>query len=164
MSANKRKRIRKLRKELMSDNPTPDEVAALLNGLQQDPVQQPQPTQLEIACGGRLLLVQIPATLEFKDDRPNFVVNDLSAWGYSPFGILAVGTYEGSGDDAKEESKVFAGDTVHNITFNKARYEEIIEEIRAEEAEAENVPDDESGEAQESADDELAETEVITAA
>ncbi len=160
----KGKRNRANRKESMSENPTPEEVAALLNGLNSPP-EEHTPSQLEIAVGGRLLLVQIPARLSFKDDRPDYIVNDLAAWGYTPFGILAVGNFEDAPEDAPEESKVFAGDVVDNITFNKTRYEEIIEEIKAEEEaeEAADVSDDGTGET-EAASDDLADEEKVAVA
>lgn len=131
-------RNRAKRKESMSEQPSQEEVAALLNGLQKAPQQeQREPSPLEIACGGRLLLVQTPADINLKDGR-TFVVEDLQAWGYTPFGILGVGHWsdEPGGED-NWESRLFAADTVHDIKFNKERYEEIIEEIKAEEEAAE---------------------------
>lgn len=108
----------------------------MLNSLQREPQEQRQPSSLEIACGGRLLLVQTPADITLKDGRL-FRVVDLQAWGYSPFGILAVGYFtEDDGPEVAEEeweSRLFAADVIHDIRFNKARYEAIIEEIRAEE-------------------------------
>jgi hypothetical protein len=122
----------------MAENaPTPDEVAAMLNGLKSEEAR-PAPSQLEIACGGQLMLVQTPATIHLKDaDLPAFIVDDIQGWGYTPFGILAVGYFENENPE-DWVTKLFAADVVHDIEFNKARYEEIINEIRAEE-------EDESG-------------------
>lgn len=130
----------------------------MLNSLSKAPQQeQRQPSSLEIACGGRLLLVQTPADIVLKDENgqagDEFHVTELQAWGYSPFGILAVGSFDVDAGEDDWESRLFAADTIHNIKFNKARYEEIIEEIRAEEeAEAaeseEDAPEEEVTEAE----------------
>lgn len=145
----KGKRVRAQRKEKMADKPSPDEVAALLNGLQRAPQQeQRQPSSLEVACGGRLMLVQTPAEITLKGSDgtagETFYVTDLQAWGYTPFGILAVGSYTPDASEDDWESRVFAVDTIHNIKFDKVRYEAIIEEIKAEEAaaEAEDAPEE----------------------
>lgn len=124
---------RRQRKGYMStDKPSSDEVAALLNGLTKERQETRQPSSLEIAVGGRLLLVQTPANITLKDGR-TFYVTDIQAWGYSPFGILGVGSFDAAAAEDEWESRLFAADVVHDIEFNKARYEEIIEEIRAEE-------------------------------
>lgn len=134
---------RRQRKGYMSkDNPTPDEVAALLNGLQRAPQQeQREPSSLEIACGGRLMLVQTPAEITLKGADgtagETFYVTDLQAWGYTPFGILAVGSFVEDEPEDEWESRVFALDTIHNIKFDKVRYEALIEAIKAEEDEIE---------------------------
>lgn len=138
---------RRQRKGYMSsEKPGADEVAALLNGLTKEREQKArQPSSLEIACGGRLMLVQTPCTIVFKDSDATFVVDDLQAWGWTPFGVLAVGYYDNeSSDEADWKSKLFAADTIHNIEFNKERYEQIIEAIREEEEaeEAKEAPAD----------------------
>lgn len=144
---------RRQRKGYMSsEKPTPDEVAALLNGLTKErQPEQREPTSLEIACGGRLLLVQTPANIVLKaadgTQGDQFYVTDIQAWGYSPFGILAVGSWSPDAPEDEWESRLFAADTIHNIEFNKARYEEIIEAIRAEEAAQEDEEPADPGEA-----------------
>jgi hypothetical protein len=117
---------------MSTEQPTPDEVAALLNGLQKESAEQRQPSALEIACGGRLLLVQTPARITLKDGR-TFYVEELQAWGYTPFGILGVGNWAPGTGEEEWESRLFAADVIHDIEFDKTKYEEIIEEIKAEE-------------------------------
>jgi len=134
------------------NEPTPEEVAAMLSGLRQAPEQEP-PSALEIACGGRLMLVQTPAQIELRDGR-TFYVTDLQAWGWTPFGVLGVGSFDKQAAESDDnwESRLFAADVVHNVKFDKQRYEAIIEQIKAEEAEAEPTEDEQPASAEDEAD------------
>ena len=117
----------------------------MLNGLRKERQEPEPPSLLEIACGGRLMLVQTPANIILKDGRV-FWVTDLQAWGYTPFGILGVGSFEPDASEDEWESRLFAADTVAEIYFNKERYEAIIEEIQVEQ----NDPTTNDGEDSES--------------
>jgi hypothetical protein len=118
-----------------AETPSQEDVAGLLNGLRaQQEAAQREPGELEIACGGQLLLVQCPAIFLINNTE-EFVVNDLQAWGWTPFGVLAVGHYA-KDDEGVERSILFRGEEISSIELQKDLYQQILTDLKAE-AEAE---------------------------
>lgn len=110
-----------------------DDLRELVGSLKDEPVRR-APSQLEIACGGQLMLVQTPAKIYLKDLDNALICDDLQSWGYTPVGILTVGYFDGETPD-DERARVWPIDRVECIEFNRDRYEEILEEIQKEEEE-----------------------------
>lgn len=80
-----------------------------------------QLTQLEIACGGALMVVRCPATIIMRD-ASEYHVDQLDAWGYTPTGVFAAGTWGEYGEPAP---RIFASDVIHHIELDTKRYEEL---------------------------------------
>lgn len=97
-------------------------------------------TELQVACAGGLKIVTVPATIELKDKR-KFLVEDFRAWGWSPFGVFAIGFFS---DDTKEDIergqryRVFNGDEVANIELEAETFEKALADAKAAEAEDES--------------------------
>lgn len=129
-----------------ADQPAPEEVAALLNGLEKAKREvAEQPSDLEIACAGGMNVVTIPAkfTVSYKDVR--FAVDEFRAWAWTPFGVLAIGHWE---DAATTECHILVhGDQIEEIELQMKPYEDAVREAQ-EKAAAEQGEQSEDAEEQ----------------
>lgn len=117
-----------------ADQPDPEEVAALLNGLERAKKEvAEQPSDLEIACAGGMNVVTIPArfTVSYREER--FLANEFRAWAWTPFGVLAIGRWEIDPDDT-EKHVLIHGDQLIEIELQIEPYEDAIKEVEAKKA------------------------------
>jgi len=86
--------------------------------------------ELERACAGGLRIITIPAIIFLKDGR-QFNADNFKAWGYSPFGVFAIGNFEDDSDDCPERYRLFNGEEVSSIELGVQAYNAAAEEEAA---------------------------------
>lgn len=127
-----------------------EHLAALLEGYKQEQEEAANPTltELKVACAGGLRIVTIPATFELKDGRV-FLAEDFRAWGWTPFGVLAIGRFDTEAEDVPDVYQQFNGDQIGGIKLEYAAFIEACEtDTEGDESEvtdAEVVEEDTSG-------------------
>lgn len=127
------------------DAPTPEELAALLNGVSATKQEVPQESVLDMALGGGKRAVPIPATFHLKDKRV-FIASELGSWAWTPFGVYAIGRWE---DDTPETERdmVFAMDTINNYELHTEAYDKAVEALNDENAESGSTDEKEDAKA-----------------
>lgn len=125
---------------------TPEQVAEMLGAAGGPPGGAPPsrgPSDLEVAVAGALEEVVIPANIEV-EDKGVFVAKGLRSWAWTPFGVYAVGHYEGENPE-EDKHVLIAGRKIVTIELDAATYEEAVAAQKAE-SEAEETKDAEESE------------------
>lgn len=114
-----------------------DDLAALLGS--PDLTAPRELDELEKACAGGLRPNAVPCTIYLKDGNV-FIVDDFRAWGYTPFGVFAIGRFEDDGEST-ERWRLFNGDEVASIEFDFDALEKANEEEPSGDEAAESTSD-----------------------
>lgn len=124
-----------------SEKVTPEQLEELMTngeGVEDYGFPKQELSPVEKAVAGGLNIVEIPAIIEveFGGEIRTFYADQFSSWGYTPFGIYAVGRFEDD-DEGIVRNRLFNGDKVVSLDLQIEAYKEALEAaIEAEAAEA----------------------------
>jgi len=122
-----------------SEGMTPEQIQELIQQGGLDEPQQEKRSPLVEALAGDLRPVAIPAIIKV-EDRPAFHAADSFSWGWTPFGVFAIGRYEDDDKDV-ERPVLFRGDIVESLELDPSIFSKMADAAEAEFKEAQATGD-----------------------